>query len=255
MSLTSLQRGLEMLTKVTRLGPMRVDEIAAALDMPISTAYRYVKLFKEADFLYEIDGVYSAGLMISSRDEQTQKQHIVEMAAPIMTRLRQSTNETVILTVRVQAAALCLERLPAGRSSMLSFYRGSVRPLYAGASATALLAYAPADVIASVQTGSMRRFTALTPSPERLGQILSAVRSSGYAVSEGEVDPFMVGVAAPVFRHGHCICVLSVAGRQSSLQGQRLDDVVEQVCAATAELGPALESDAGSAAWMTEEGW
>jgi DNA-binding IclR family transcriptional regulator len=139
MSLTSLQRGLEMLTKVTRLGPTRVDEIATALNMPISTAYRYVKLFKEADFLYEIDGVYSAGPMISSRDEQTQKQHIVEMAAPTMTRLRQSTNETVILTVRVQAAALCLERLPAGRTSMLSFYRGSVRPLYAGASATALM--------------------------------------------------------------------------------------------------------------------
>ncbi|GAA4026420.1 IclR family transcriptional regulator [Arthrobacter methylotrophus] len=255
MSLSSLQRGLEILSEVTRSGPMRVDDIASALDIPVSTAYRYVKLLKESDFLYDIDGVYSAGLRISSRDEQTQKQHIVEMAASTMTRLRQLTNETVILTVRVQAAALCLERLPAGRTSMLSFYRGSVRPLYAGASATALLAYAPPDVIASVRTGSMRRFTALTPSSERLGQILPTIRSNGYAVSEGEVDPFMVGVAAPVFRHGHCICALSVAGRQSSIQGQRLDDVVEQVRSAAAELGPRLESDAGSGAWMTEEGW
>ncbi|MDI3194599.1 IclR family transcriptional regulator [Pseudarthrobacter sp. AL07] len=255
MSLTSLQRGLEMLTKVTQLGPMRVDEIAVALDMPKSTAYRYVKMFKDANFLYEIDGVYSAGLMISSRDEQSEKQHIVEMAAPAMKELRELTDETVILTVRVQAAALCLERLPAGRTNMLSFYRGSVRPLYAGASATALLAYAPADVIESVRKGTMRRFTGLTPSPERLGQILPAIRSNGYAVSEGEVDPFMVGVAAPVFRHGHCICVLSVAGKQSSLQGQKLDDVVQQVRGAADKLGPALESDAGSGAWMTEEGW
>jgi DNA-binding IclR family transcriptional regulator len=99
----------------------------------------------------------------------------------------------------------------------------------------------------------MRRFTALTPSPERRGQILSAIRSNGYAASEGDVDPFMVGAAAPVFRYGHCI--LSVAGMPSSLQGQRLDDVVEQVCAAAAELGPTLESAAGTGAWMTEEGW
>ncbi|WP_026556662.1 IclR family transcriptional regulator [Arthrobacter sp. 35W] len=255
MSLASLQRGLDMLALLNSNGPMRVDQMAVELDIPLSTAYRYVKLFKDSNFLFEIDGVYSPGLMISSRDEQSQKQHLVEMAGPVMARLQKATAETVILTVRVQSAALCLERLPARRSDTLSFYRGSVRPLYAGASATALLAYAPTEVITSVRSGSLRRFTALTPTAERLGQILPAIRSQGYAVSEGEVDPFMVAVAAPVFRHGHCICALTVAGRQSSLSGERLDDFVVMVRDAAKELSTALDSDAGSGAWMTEEGW
>jgi DNA-binding IclR family transcriptional regulator len=246
---------LEILTKVTESGRMRVDEIAAALDIPASTAYRYIKIFKDTDFLFEMDGVYSPGLKISSREEQSEKQHLVEVAAPVMERLLDLTGETVILTVRVQTAALCLERMSARRADTLSFYRGSVRPLHAGASATALLAYAPAEVVATVEEGSMRRFTAQTPSRERLRQMLPLIRSKGFSFSEGEVDPFMVGIAAPVFRHGHCICALSVAGRQQALKGKRLDDVALLVCKAAADLGNELESAAGTGAWMTEEGW
>jgi DNA-binding IclR family transcriptional regulator len=152
-------------------------------------------------------------------------------------------------------AALCLERLSPRRADALSFYRGSVRPLHAGASATALLAYAPAEVVANVQASSMRRFTAMTPDAERLRMLLPSIRSNGFSVSEGEVDPFMISVAAPVFRHGHCICAVSVAGRQQRMSGTRLDDIVDLVCTSATELGKELDSAAGSAAWMTEEGW
>ncbi|WP_054009963.1 IclR family transcriptional regulator [Arthrobacter sp. ERGS1:01] len=255
MSLSSLNRGLKILTMIADHGRMRVDEIAAALDIPSSSAYRYIKLFRETDYLYELDGYYYPGVRVSSRDEQSEKQHLVEVAAPALSRLCQQTGETVMLTVRVQMAALCLERISPRRADALSFYRGSVRPLHAGASATALLAYAPADVLTAVEEGTMRRFTAMTPDASRLKITLPAIRSNGFSVSEGEVDPFMVAVAAPVFRNGHCICALSVAGRQQRLNGQTLDDVIEHVCQAAAELGRELDSAAGAAAWMTEEGW
>jgi DNA-binding IclR family transcriptional regulator len=255
MSLSSLNRGLKILTMIADNGRMRVDEIASALDIPASSAYRYIKLFRETDYLYEMDGYYYPGVRVSSRDEQTEKQHLVEVAAPVLNRLCGQTGETVILTVRVQMAALCLERLSPRRADALSFYRGSVRPLHAGASATTLLAYAPADVVAAVEENSTRRFTAMTPDANRLKVLLPSIRSNGFSVSEGEVDPFMVAVAAPVFRHGHCICALSVAGRQQRMSGHRLDQIVELVCTAAAELGNELGSAAGSAAWMTEEGW
>lgn len=255
MSLSSLSRGLKILTMIADSGRMRVDEIASALDIPASSAYRYIKLFRETDYLYEMDGYYYPGVRISSRDEQTEKQHLVEVAAPVLNRLCSQTGETVILTVRVQMAALCLERLSPRRADALSFYRGSVRPLHAGASATTLLAYAPAEVVAAVEESGMRRFTAMTPDASRLKVLLPAIRSNGFSVSEGEVDPFMVAVAAPVFRHGHCICALSIAGRQQRMSGQRLDEVVELVCNAADDLGNELGSAAGSAAWMTEEGW
>ncbi|MCQ9163920.1 IclR family transcriptional regulator [Arthrobacter sp. STN4] len=255
MSLTSLNRGLKILTMIADKGRMRVDEIASVLDIPQSSAYRYIKLFRETDYLYEMDGYYYPGLRVSSRDEQTEKQHLVEVAAPVLNRLCSQTGEAVILTVRVQMAALCLERLSPRRADALSFYRGSVRPLHAGASATALLAYAPAEVVANVQESSMRRFTAMTPDAERLQMLLPTIRSNGFSVSEGEVDPFMIGVAAPVFRHGHCICAVSVAGRQQRMSGNRLDEIIELVCKSATELGNELDSAAGSAAWMTEEGW
>lgn len=255
MSLSSLNRGLKILTMIADRGRMRVDEIASVLDIPQSSAYRYIKLFRETDYLYEMDGYYYPGMKISSRDEQTEKQHLVEVAAPTLSRLCGQTGEAVILTVRVQNAALCLERLSPGRADGLSFYRGSVRPLHAGASATALLAYAPPEVVKDVQDTPMRRFTAVTPDADRLRVLLPSIRSNGFSLSEGEVDPFMVSVAAPVFRHGHCICAVSVAGRQQRMTGQRLDETIGLVCDAAAGLGKELESTAGSAAWMTEEGW
>lgn len=255
MSLSSLTRGLKILTMIADRGRMRVDEIAAVLDMPQSTAYRYIKLFRETDYLYEMDGYYYPGVKVSSRDERTEKQHLVDVAAPALSRLGSQTGEAVMLTVRVQMAALCLERLAPGRADGLSFYRGSVRPLHAGASATALLAFAPSEVLADVQNTSLRRFTAMTPDADRLRVLLPSIRSNGFSLSEGEVDPFMVGVAAPVFRHGHCICAVSVAGRAQRMSGQRLDEIIGLVCNAATDLGKELESTTGSAAWMTEEGW
>jgi DNA-binding IclR family transcriptional regulator len=73
-------------------------------------------------------------------------------------------------------------------------------PLYAGALARVLLAFAPTDVLDDVLAQDLVRITDATPTEDELRAGLGTVVMTGLAVSEGELIPGSVAVAAPVFR-------------------------------------------------------
>lgn len=248
---SSLVRGLEILDRVGDKGRVRVDELAALVDLPLSTVYRYVRQLRASGYLHEVDGSYCLGRRFSSSAERKEAGHLVRVAEPILNRLRETTGEAAILAVRVQSTALCLDRVMPQRRYVLSFQRGTIRPLYAGASATILLAFAPEEIIEEVLHGPIRRATANTPEREDLPKLLAVIREQGFALSHGEVDPGMVGIAAPAFRGEQCICAVSVAGPASRLNGPKIDAAIAAVLTAGRELGQGLESVYGATAWTT----
>jgi DNA-binding IclR family transcriptional regulator len=166
-------------------------------------------------------------------------------------KLRDETAAAAILTVRVQTTALCLERIMPQRRIQLSFQRGAMRPLYAGASATALLAWAPREIIDKVTSGPIRKITANTREKLDLVRELAVIREQGFAISFGEADPEMVAVAAPAFRARTCVCALSIAAARTALPVPKLDEAVGAVVRAAAELSQRLGSVDGALAWVT----
>lgn len=252
---SSLVRGLQILDCVATLGRARVDDLATRVDLPLSTAYRYVRQLRDMGYLYEVDGFYTLGVNFTNGERRRETGHLVRMAEPVMRGLRDATGEAVVLTVRVQTAALCLDRVMPQRRYLMSFQRGAVRPLYAGASVLPLLAFAPADVVDDVLAGPLRRITARTPDRDALKREVARVREHGFAISRGEVDPGMVAVGVPVFRGRTCICALSVVGSEHSLAEGRLETAVRAVNEAGAELGTGLDSVDGAVAWTSGEDW
>lgn len=249
---SSLARGLAILDLVAYRGQVRVGELASLLDVPLSTVYRYVRQLRDGGYLNEVDGYYCLGLRFQTAAERRRPGHLVQVAGPLLRALTDVTGEASILTVRVRTTALCLERImPVGRY-LLSFQRGTVRPLHAGASATVLLAYAPLDVLACVQRGTLRRFTAHTPDAAALNRLLGETHERGFVVSYGEVDPGMVGVAAPAFRGDSCVCGVSIAGPEDRLQGQKLDAAIAAVVDTSRRLSESLQSAAGANAWIPD---
>jgi DNA-binding IclR family transcriptional regulator len=234
-------------------GQVRVGELAALLELPRSTTHRYVRQLRESGHLYEVDGYYCLGHRLAAGASHGHAGHLVRLADPLLRRLTDETGEAAILTVRVATTALCLDRIMPARRYLLSFQRGSVRRLYAGASATVLLAHAPGDVLDAVAGATMRRFTAATPEAGSLPGRLANIREHGFAFSREEIDASMVGIAAPAFRGRLCVCGLSVAGPQSRLRGTGLDRGIQAVLAAARDLGVALESVSGAAAWIPAE--
>lgn len=240
---TALDRGLRVLDAVAAVTRSRVEDIAERVDLPVSTVYRYVRQLKEAGYLYEVDGFYSVGARFAGGEARRDTAHLVALAEPVLRRLRDVSRQTALLSVRVGTALLCLDRVAPVRPTRLTFRRGSVQALYAGCSAQVLLAHAPGEVVDEVLSGPMRALTARTPTADGLRKRLASIRERGYAISAGEINAEAVGVAAPVLRGGTCVCVLSAAGPASILAGARLRETLDQVLAASRELGAVLVHD------------
>ena len=71
---TSFARGLRLLLAVADRGEVRADELAAALEMPVSTVYRYLRTLVEFGFVDRTGGTFRLGPEAAHRDRR-QRQH------------------------------------------------------------------------------------------------------------------------------------------------------------------------------------
>lgn len=242
----SLQRGLQILALLQEQGRLRVSEISEKLAVPLSTVYRYANVLASSGFAHEIDGYIVAGERLA--EEHDASPHLVSMAAPILRRLRQETGMTAILAVRVHVTAVALEVALAHPQHRVTFGRGRIRSLYAGASALPLLAYAPQRIVSELLSGDLRPYTNATLSPEMINPYLQQVRADGYAVSHGQITPGMIGIGVPVLVNDVCLCSLSLVGEEPQFTG-RVDEAIAALQVAATQLVNYLPSDRESEAW------
>lgn len=211
---TSLRRGLELLQYLQDLGHSTARDIHDALDIPLSTVYRYIAVLKESGFAVDIDGALVASERMA--EPWSNSSALVRWSAPALVSLRVATGMSSVLAVRVHTAALCLDVSYAHPKHRVSFRQGQMRGLTAGASALVLLAHAPQTVLAEVFSRPSREYTASSPSVDELRDSVDQIRQDGVAVSFGQTTPGMIGVGVPVMINGVCVASVSVVGEQSS---------------------------------------
>ncbi len=240
---TSFAKGLHVLGAVANNGPMRVDTIAEETELPVSSVYRYARDLVAAGFLESDEGIYRPGERLAQMARVTDwTGHLSQLGLPILIELAHESGETSMLAVRVGRSALVLDRVESSQAMRLSFQRGSLRMLYAGASAKVLLAYAPPTVVDDVLAHSMVKLTQNTPTAVSLRRQLANVRTNGYAVTYGEVDTHAVGVSVPIFHGPAFVCGLSVAGPAHRLDEKRIRRVLSLIQAAGEQLSLTLET-------------
>jgi DNA-binding IclR family transcriptional regulator len=206
-----LARGLSLLHLVSTTSGASVRDLAAQSGIPLATTYRLVAQLREAGFVVEYDGRIHAGAAIAqARPEE--RQHLVELARPALARAVRLTGLTAVLTVRVHTLALCLDVLTRSRGESSLFRVGETRELHAGASATPLLAFASDTIVENVIATGLRRYTAITPTAEVLREKLTEIRSRGYDVSHGELQPGWTAVGLPLLQRGAAYCCISLVG-------------------------------------------
>jgi DNA-binding IclR family transcriptional regulator len=229
-------RAIDVLLLFTEQQPvLSAEEVSEQLGMPRSTTYRYLQSLRSSGLIE--DDTSSGGFRLGPeilRLARVARQGLglPELALPIMQELSKQTGESVILTRRAGQHVICIERVESTHRVRLSYERGQVLPLHAGASAKVLLAFLPQREIDEVlSTGPFPRYTERTMTdPELLGQQLESIRTRGYAMSEGEVDDGVRGIAAPIWgAHGEIVAGLSVAGPAFRLNEQALPYVIEAV--------------------------
>jgi DNA-binding IclR family transcriptional regulator len=148
---------------------------------------------------------------------------LTEVAQAYLDRLGRATGETVNLGVgrgdMVEQIAQVDSVYLIGATNWL----GRSVPLHCSAIGKVLLAFGAA----TLPPGRLERRTEHTiTSRAALETELETVRQRGYAVIDGELEPGLVAVAAPVFRDGGAVvAALSVSGPGTRLTPPRIADV------------------------------
>lgn len=226
-------------------------EVADTLGVARSTAYRYLQTLVQSQFLLEDGrGGFRLGIKVLQLSRLARHSYgLADLAVPAMRELTQQFHQTVLLTRRMGSMIVCLEREESDQQWLrLSYERGTVLTLNAGASAQVLLAWLPdADLRVLLDPERLTRFTAASVTdPESLIERLHAIRTAGHAVTYGEVDDDAVGIAAPVFgAPGEVIAGLSVVVLRSRVTQEQITTMVGAVMEAAEKLSDEVALLAG----------
>lgn len=155
---------------------------------------------------------------------------LVDIARSHLTRLESRTNDTVFLSVRSGADAICVHRIEGSYPiKVLTLAVGDRRPLGVGAGSLALLAFLPDEEVERIIEINRDRLSALPGfSVPKLYEMVEATRQAGYSFNEGLIIPDMYALGVPVVGiGGRPIAAISVAAVTSRLDNARRAKVVQ----------------------------
>lgn len=221
-------------------------EVAEEMDVARSTAYRYLQSLVGSGFLEESDGGrFRLGRRILELARLARRGiGLSEVARPVMRRLAAETRETVLLTRLAGSTVICLEREEAEHQTIrITYERGQVMPINAGASAFALLAWMDKPeletLLATVTLDPITSATITTKAALRKRLAETAVQ--GYGLSRGELDEDVLGVAAPIRdARGRVAAAISVAAVAARVPERQIPALAEAVRAAADEISQTL---------------
>ncbi|BDG58962.1 IclR family transcriptional regulator [Caldinitratiruptor microaerophilus] len=239
-SLASLERGLQILFALERFPEgLTAAEIAAEAGIPASTVYRYLRKLSAWGLVTSTPGssrYWLGNRLLSLAGKVPAERELVAVARPHMTALSRRLEETVLLTQVSGHEAICLERVESRQVVRLSFDRGVVLPLHAGASARVLMAYLePEEVDAVIRSVGLPRYTENTiTDPDRLKAVLQEVRERGYAISDEEMDRGVRSISMPVRDpEGRVVAGMCVVGPRFRLGDERVPEILSALREAT----------------------
>ena len=215
---SSAHKALDILLLFSETDPQHtIESISNLTDMPISTAYRYLKVLCDKGFLEKADtGIYQLGLRflelgrVASRSNRDLRLTIL----PSMKRIADQIVETVTLMRIFDKHAMCIESIEGKQVVRVSIEQGRMQPLYAGASSKVLVAALDESEWDAHLNMPVVQLTQNTITDVRqLKDELRRVRDQGFATSNGEIDQGGRAVAVPLKnRHNNVVAALSIEG-------------------------------------------
>lgn len=221
---------------VQRQDAVTFAELAAGTDLSKSTASRLLlALCRNGLLRRDSQGAYLPGeVFVAYASRGNAEADLISVAQPFLQQLGSQTSETVNLGVArpgglVEQIAQVDSRYLIGGTNWV----GLRVPVHCSALGKVLLAHG----VAELPSGKLKRRTERTISNRAaLDADLDLTRQRGYAVTNEELEPGLVAIAAPVYRGGdgdqHVVAALSVSGPSSRMTGGLIPAVASRCVAA-----------------------
>ncbi len=233
---TSLGRMLSVLDAFSETAPIwTVDGLADSFGYTRATAYRYVAELCEAGLLTRVaQGAYALGPRIIELDRQIQRSDpLLHIAESVMLGLLQpARGQVVLLCSLFRDEVLCVHQIGGDKELALSYSRGRPIPLFRGATSKVILAWLPERRLTRLYVDHLDeiRKAKLGRTREEFLASLKAIRRQGHAITHGEVDASVVGLAVPLFSGERAVIgSLSVVFSERQFPERRADATIAQL--------------------------
>lgn len=218
----SVDRALDILQCFLYHGKnLSLMEISNATNLSSSTVHRIISALQDKGFVErnEDDKKYSLGYKIAELGKLCNvnlNNSVKDIAKPYMMDLSNKYNEDVRIFIVDGHYKLCIESIESTRSLRHIMNVGDKHILFKGAAGKVLLAYMDKSYRESVL-----KDTIIT------GEVLQKIKDKGYALSIGEKEEGLVGIAAPIFDiNQNVIAAVSLSGPSTRFINEEIDDKI-----------------------------
>ena len=168
---------------------------------------------------------------------------LVTISRSIMKQLAEVTGESVALFSLDGETSFCLAREYGSSRLVFSIQVGDNMDLHASATGRILMAFGPEELSEKILNRStLERFTSETiTNPEKIKDLLSAIRKCGYAVNRGEEELEVAAIAAPIFNfESKAESALAIVGPVQRFSMNRENEIVQNLLEATRKISELL---------------
>ncbi len=257
-TIPSLDRAIEVLEVLSEEQEgLNLTELTRRTGIPKSTLYRILMTLRsrECVFFNEDRKTYRLGLRLwELGSAYLDQSDLYSMAIPYMKELAETCRESIFLGVMHGGEVTYVRRMESPESVMAVQKLGQRAPAYCTATGRAMLAFMPErDIGRILDAQELEAFSPKTDTdPARLRSALARVREEGMAVVDGEYNPQLLCVAAPVRDATHqavaAITVAMLSAQSSDTRVQEAADNVRLVARRLSrDLGYAGDGKAASA--------
>jgi IclR family transcriptional regulator, acetate operon repressor len=232
----AIDRAAQLLCSVVEAtNPPSVGELATRAGLPKSTTSRLLAALERQGLVQRLGerGRLHPGPVLLRFATGDASSALVELAAPSLRRLAESSGETVNLAVAGPLGVEHLAQEDTAHIVGIANWVGRRVPLHVAANGKVFLAHG------APRTTPLERLTTKSiVDPTKLELELARVRARGYATSVDELEHGLSAVAAPVFGpDGDAFAALSISGPTARLTSERI-----------ASIAPLLVEEAGKLA-------
>ena len=238
----AVDRAARLLSEVVHSAdPMTFTGLSAATGLAKSTTSRLLLALERNGLVRRDDhGRFLPGEMfVSFAWRGGAEAGLVAVAQPFLEKLGKATGETVNLGVTSNGMVEQIAQVDSTYMIGGTNWVGLSVPLHCSALGKVLLAFGAAHL---PPAGQLDRRTEQTITTEaELKSDLATVRARGYAVTEEELEPGLIAIAAPVFGYdGAVIAAVSVSAPTSRMTADRAMVAAERLMEEAAGLSAVL---------------
>lgn len=236
----SIHRAALVLEHVS-VRPRTQSEIAALLDVHRSTALRILQTLTEAGLTRRRpDGTYGIGYRLAGLASLAAEQFdLRDIARPTIAELGRECGHTIHLAVLDGAQIVYADKIESAGPVRMHSQVGQPVRLHTSGVSKAILAWQDTAIVDRMLAGyEYERFTDTTiTSREAFDADLAGIRERGWAVDDGEFEPFIDCVAMPVRdARGSVIGAVSITALRALADLEALEALLPRLAAATERI-------------------